>query len=145
MAAWYPWILLLHLSCAIVFAGAAAFEVLVLEGLHRRFDAATMATIEQAVMARVRRFMPFVVVLLFVSGGLLFDLRCAGIACVGTRFGTFLLLKVTLAFAVLGVFVNAVWAGAHGRMSVCRFRHTHRVVLALMVGIVFLAKTMFYL
>jgi hypothetical protein len=30
-------------------------------------------------------------------------------------------------------------------MSVCRFRHTHRIVLALMAGIVFLAKTMFYL
>lgn len=35
-----------------------------------------------------------------------------------------------------------------GRVAVygaCRFRHIHRVVLALMVGIVFLAKTMFYL
>jgi hypothetical protein len=128
-----------------VFVGAAAFEVLVLEGLHKRFDVAIMVTIEQAVMARVRRFMPFVVVCLFASGGLLFDLRCDGIACVGTRFGWLLLLKVTLAFAVLGVFVNAVWAGARGRMSVCRFRYTHRVVLALMVGIVFLAKTMFYL
>ena len=146
MAAWYPWILLLHLSCAIVFVGAAAFEVLVLEGLHKRFDGATIAAIEQAVMARVRRFMPFVVLVLFVSGGLLFDIRCDGTACVGaTRFGWFLLLKVTLAFAVLGVFVNAVRAGRSGRMGVCRFRHTHRVVLALMVGIVFLAKTMFYL
>ena len=29
MAAWYPLILLLHLSCAIVFVGAVAFEVLV--------------------------------------------------------------------------------------------------------------------
>ncbi|SEJ04442.1 hypothetical protein SAMN04487997_2311 [Frateuria terrea] len=145
VTAWYPWILLLHLSCAIVFVGAAAFEVLVLEGLHHRFDAPTMTAIEQVVMARVRRFMPFVVALLFASGGLLFDLHCGGIACVGTRFGWFLLLKVTLAFAVLGVFVNAVWAGARGRMSVCRFRHTHRVVLALMIGIVFLAKTMFYL
>ena len=145
MAAWYPWILLLHLSCAIVFVGAAAFEVLVLEGLHKRFDATTMATIEQAVMARVRRFMPVAVLLLFASGGMLFDIRCDGITCVGTRFGWFLLLKVALAFGVLGVFVNAVWAGAHGRMNMCRFRYTHRVVLALMVGIVFLAKTMFYL
>jgi hypothetical protein len=145
MATWYPWILLIHLACAIVFVGAAAFEVLVLQALHQRFDPATMATIEQAVMARVRRFMPFVVVLLFASGGLLFDIRCGGIACVGTRFGGFLLLKVTLAFAVLGVFVNTVRAGTRGRMGVCRFRYTHRIVLALMAGIVFLAKTMFYL
>jgi hypothetical protein len=104
-----------------------------------------MQRIEQAVMARVRRFMPVVVILLFVSGGVLFDIRCDGFACVGSRFGNWLLLKVVLAFAVLGVFINAMWAMRHGKMDVCRFKHTHRVVLALMVGIVFLAKTMFYL
>ena len=145
MAAWYPWILLTHLSCAIVFIGAAAFEVFLLEGLRGRFTAETMAAIEQAVMARVRRFMPFVVLLLFASGGLLFDLRCGGISCIGTRMSVFLLIKVTLALGVLGVFVNAVRAGARGRMGVCRFRYTHRAVLALMAGIVFRAKTMFYL
>lgn len=96
-------------------------------------------------MGRVRRFMPAVVLLLFLSGGLLFDLRCNGLSCVGARFSYFLLLKVVLAFGVLGVFVNAVWAGARGRMNACRFRYTHRIVLAMMVGIVFLAKTMFYL
>ena len=145
MSAWYPWIVLLHLSCAIVFVGAVAFEVLVVESLHKHFDGATMQRIEQAVMARVRRFMPLVVILLFVSGGVLFDIRCDGTACVGSRFGNLLLLKVLLAFGVLGVFVNATWASLRGKMDMCRFRHTHRLVLALMAGIVFLAKTMFYL
>jgi len=145
MAAWYPWIVLLHLSCAIVFVGAVAFEVQVLEALHQRLDVSTMRVVEQAVMARVRRFMPVVVVLLFLSGGALFDIRCGGISCVGSRSGNLLLLKVLLAFGVLGVFVNAMWASLRGKMDLCRFRHTHRIVLALMVGIVFLAKTMFYL
>ncbi|MDO1528456.1 hypothetical protein QMK61_06360 [Fulvimonas sp. R45] len=146
IAPYYPWIVLVHLACAIVFVGAAAFEVFALEALHRHFDATTMQRIESAVMARVRRYMPFVVLLLFASGGLLFDLRCNGIRCIGdTRFGGFLLAKVILAFGVLGVFANAVWAGARGRMDACRFRHTHRIVLAMMAAIVFLAKTMFYL
>lgn len=145
MADWYPWILLLHLACAIIFVGAVAFEVIVLESLHKHFDLATVQRIEQLVMARVRTYMPVVVLLLFVCGGLLFDIRCGGISCVGSRFGNWLLLKVLLAFGVLGVFVNAMWAMRRGRMDVCRFRHTHRVVLALMVGIVFLAKAMFYL
>src|SRR3546814_1245020 len=52
MATWYPLILLLHLSCAIVFIGAVAFEVLVLESLHRHFEHDIMARIEAAVMAR---------------------------------------------------------------------------------------------
>lgn len=145
MIAWYPWIVLVHLACAIVFVGAVTFEVLVVESLHKHFDIATMQRIEHAVMARVRRFMPVAVILLFVSGGVLFDIRCDGLDCVGTRFGNWLLLKVLLAFGVLGVFINAMWAMRHGKMDVCRFKHTHRIVLALMVGIVFLAKTMFYL
>lgn len=146
LAPYYPWIVLVHLACAIVFVGAAAFEVFALEALHKHFDVATMLQIENAVMARVRRYMPYVVALLFLSGFALFDLRCNGIRCIGTtRFGWFLLLKAALAFGVLGVFVNAVWAGTRGRMNACRFRHTHRIVLALMAAIVFLAKTMFYL
>lgn len=145
MSDWYPWWVLLHLACAIVFVGAVTFEVLVIESLHKHFDTAIMHRIEQAVMARVRRFMPIVVILLFISGGVLFDIRCDGLSCVGSRFGNWLLLKVLLAFGVLGVFVNAMWAMHSGKMDVCRFKHTHRVVLSLMVGIVFLAKTMFYL
>ena len=145
MADWYPWIVLLHLACAIVFVGAVAFEVIVVESLHKQFEIVIMQRIEQAVMARVRRFMPVVVILLFLSGFMLFDIRCDGFSCVGSRFGNWLLLKVVLAFGVLGVFVNAMWAMRHGKMDVCRFKYTHRTVLALMVGIVFLAKTMFYL
>jgi hypothetical protein len=145
VAAWYPWILLLHLSCAIIFVGAVVFEVVVIESLKKHFDIITMQGIEQAVMARVRRFMPIVVILLFLSGFAVFDIRCDGLQCIGSRFGNWLLLMVVLAFAVLGVFANAMWAMRRGKMDVCRFRYTHRVVLGLMIGIVLLAKTMFYL
>ncbi len=146
MAAWYPLNLLLHLACAIVFVGAVCFEVLVLESFHRQFDHALMEKIEAAVMARVRKFMPVIVGLLFLSGFALFDIRCNGFTCITPQFswGWLLLLKVVLAFAVLGVFVSAVRAGLHGGMDPCRFRHTHRIVLALMIGIVVLAKLMFY-
>lgn len=146
MASWYPLILLLHLSCAIVFVGAVCFEVLVLEAFHRRFDHALMERIEAAVMDRVRRFMPAVVALLFLSGFALFDIRCDGFACIRPTFswGWLLLLKAALAFTVLAVFVGAIRAGLRGGMDPCRFRHTHRIVLALMVAIVVLAKLMFY-
>lgn len=143
MAAWYPWILLLHLSCAIIFVGAVAFEVLVIEGLHKAFDPATMHRIEQAVMARARRFMPVVVALLFLSGFWLFNFRCNGFACVATPAGKLLLVKVAFAFGVLGVFAQTIWAGRHGKLDVCRFRNTHRIVLAMMVVIVVIAKLMF--
>jgi hypothetical protein len=146
MASWYPLILLLHLSCAIVFVGAVCFEVLVLESLHHNFDHALMERIEQAVMARARRLMPGFVGLLFLSGFALFHIRCNGFSCLQPQFGWgwLLALKALLAFGVLAVFIGAVRAGRNGTMDPCRFRHTHRVVLILMIGIVVLAKLMFY-
>lgn len=145
MAAWYGWIQLLHLACAIIFAGAVAFEVLILEGLHRELGGEAMARIERLIVRRARRVMPLVVVLLFASGGMLFEVRCAGLACLGSRFGMLLGLKVLLALGVLGVFASTIWASLRGRLDACRFRHTHRILLALMAAIVFLAKAMFLL
>jgi hypothetical protein len=55
-----------------------------------------------------------------------------------------LLAKVILALLVLTVFVRAVRSSDRPR-DPCRFRHTHPIALALMAGIVFLAKAMFYL
>ncbi|WP_229238339.1 hypothetical protein [Dyella amyloliquefaciens] len=136
--------MLLHLSCAIVFVGAVAFEVLILDALHQTFDRTTMERIEQAVMQRARRVMPWVVGTLYASGVAMFTVRCAGLRCLHTHFGWLLLTKVTLALAVLAVFVRAVQARG-GRIDPCSFRRTHHIVLALMVGIVFLAKAMFYL
>lgn len=89
--------------------------------------------------------MPVVVALLFLAGFYQFYHYCPGFQCVTTPFGYMLIAKVVLAFAVLGVFVATMWAMLHGRMSVCRFRYTHRIVLVLMIGIVFLAKAMFFL
>lgn len=140
----YTWILTVHLACAIAFIGAVAFEVLVLERLHADFDAATMQRIEHAVMRHARRVMPAVVALLFLSGGALFEIRCNGLACVDTRFGGWLLLKVALALGVLAVFVRTLWALRRGGLDPCASRRTHHVVLALMAGIVILAKGMFH-
>ena len=99
-----------------------------------------------AVMARARRLMPGFVGLLFLSGFALFHIRCNGFSCLQPQFGWgwLLALKALLAFGVLAVFIGAVRAGRNGTMDPCRFRHTHRVVLILMIGIVVLAKLMFY-
>lgn len=145
MAAWYGWIQLVHLACAILFVGAVAFEVLVLEGVGRDLGGARAAELERLVVRRARRTMPVVVLLLFLSGFAMYSVRCPGFACLESRFGVLLNLKVLLAFGVLGVFLATLWAALRGRLDPCRFRHTHRIVLALMAGIVFLARAMFLL
>ena len=75
---------------------------------------------------------------------MLFAVRCPGFRCLPTDLGWLLLAKVVLALLVLTVFVRAVRSSDRPR-DPCRFRHTHPIALALMAGIVFLAKAMFYL
>ncbi|MCC6594873.1 MAG: hypothetical protein IT477_00030 [Rhodanobacteraceae bacterium] len=145
MVEWYGWIQLVHLACAIVFAGAVAFEVLILESLHAHLGMDQMQRIEELVVRRARRIMPVAVALLYISGAVMFEVKCAHGSCLGSRFGVMLGIKVLLALGVLGVFMSTMWAALRGRMDPCRVRHTHRIVLALMVGIVFLAKAMFLL
>ncbi len=86
-----------HLAWAIVFVGAVAFEVIVLESPHKHLDIVIMQRIEQTVMARVRTYMPVVVIPPFVSGFMPSDIRGDGFACVGSRSSNWLLFKVVLA------------------------------------------------
>jgi len=90
--------------------------------------------------------MPVIVALLFLSGGAMFWVHYSSRPdFFHTRFGVILTIKLALAFTVLGVFVSAIRASIKGTMNPCRFKYTHRVVAVLMLGIVLLAKGMFYL
>lgn len=146
MAKYYGIFITLHLLCAITFIGAVFFEVLVIEPLEKILPDGLGARLADAIPAHVRKFMPFVVVLLFLSGGAMFWVQYTMRPdFFHTRFGLLLTTKLALAFAVLAVFVSAIRASIKGTMNPCRFKYTHRVVAALMLGIVLLAKGMFYL
>jgi hypothetical protein len=146
MAAYYGLFVTIHLLCAIIFVGAVFFEVLVIEPLEQKLPSGVGAQIAEAIPRHVRRFMPVVVALLFLTGGALFGVHYSSRPdFFQSKFGILLTVKMALAFAVLGVFVTAVRASIKGTMDLCRFRYTHRIVAALMLGIVLLAKGMFYL
>lgn len=146
MAAYYGLFVTLHLLCALVFVGAVFFEVLVIEPLEKTLPGETAAQLAEAIPHRVRVFMPVVVALLYLSGAAMFWVHfSARPDFFQTRFGLLLSTKVTLTFLVLSVFVASMRAALKGTMDVCRFRYTHRIVAGLMLGIVLLAKGMFYL
>lgn len=144
MGHYYGLFLTIHLLCAITFVGAVFFEVLVIEPLEKILpDGEKLA---EAIPVQVRKFMPVVVALLFLSGGAMFWVQYSSRPdFFHTRFGILLTIKMGLAFTVLGVFVSAIRASIKGTMNPCRFRYTHRVVAGLMLAIVLLAKGMFYL
>lgn len=146
MAQYYGLFITVHLLCAITFVGAVFFEVLVIEPLEKILPEGLGAKLADAIPAHVRKFMPVVVALLFLSGGAMFWVHYSNRPdFFHTRFGVMLTIKLVLAFAVLAVFVSAIRASIKGTMSPCRFKYTHRVVAVLMLGIVLLAKGMFYL
>lgn len=146
MAAYYGLFVTLHLLCALVFVGAVFFEVLVIEPIEKRLPPETGEQIAEAIPHRVRGFMPVVVAVLYLTGAAMFWVHySARPDFLATRFGWLLTLKVTLTFAVLGVFVTSMRAARRGTMDPCRFRYTHRIVAVFMLGIVLLAKGMFYL
>ncbi len=146
MTSYYPIFLTLHLLCALVFVGAVFFEVLVIEPMEKTLPPGVGAAVAEAIPRRVRVFMPIVVAILYLTGAAMFWVHfSARPDFFQTRFGLLLTTKVSLTFIVLGVFVSALRAARKGTMDVCRFRHTHRIVGALMLGIVLLAKGMFFL
>ena len=145
MGEYYGLLVTAHLLCAITFVGAVFFEVLVIEPIEKDLPNGVGEKVAEAIPRRVRKFMPVVVTLLFFSGvAMAWVHYSARPDFIRTKFGVMLTIKVALAVAVLAIFVASIRASMTGRMDVCRFRHTHRIVAALMLAIVLLAKGMFY-
>ena len=146
MSQYYGLYVTTHLLCAIIFVGAVFFEVLVIEPLEKVLPEGMGAKLADAITAQVRKFMPVVVALLFLTGGAMFWVHYSSRPdFFQTKFGIMLTIKMGLVFIVLGVFAFAIRASMKGTMNPCQFRYTHRLVAGLMLGIVLLAKGMFYL
>lgn len=143
----YPILLTLHLFAALMFIGTVFFEVLIFESVRKHVPAAVMRQVEQGIGKRARRLMPWVLLVLFSAGlGLVWTRYLPLLADpLASSFGTLLSLKILLALSVLGHFFSAMFLLYSGRMNSTYFRRIHLSVFSHMVGIVLLAKGMFYL
>ncbi len=143
----YPILLILHLFAALIFIGTVFFEVLVLESVRKRVPAEAMRLIEQGIGRRARQLMPWVLLALFGAGlGMLWLRYLPALAApLASSFNTLLTLKLMLATSVLGHFFSAMWLFRSKRMTARYLRIIHVSLFAHMVGIVLLAKGMFYL
>ncbi len=155
MAAWpgharnpvlpYPLLLIAHLFAAVMFVGAVFFEVLILGSALERVPAGVKRRVESAVAQRARRLMPWVLALLYASGlGMAWHYRVALAQPLASSFALMLALKIALALSVLGHFIVAMRTRGHGERIARRFQRIHVSVFCHMLGIVLLAKGMFY-
>lgn len=143
----YPILLTLHLFAALIFIGTVFFEVLILESVRKHVPPAVMREVEQGIGKRARRLMPWVLLVLFSAGLGMVWVRYLPLLAdpLASAFATLLSVKITLALSVLGHFFTAMYLLFRGRMNSTYFRRIHLSVFSHMVGIVLLAKGMFFL
>ena len=142
----YPLLLLAHLFAAFIFVGTVFFEVLIMESVRKHVPKNAMHQVEAGIGRRARQLMPWVLLMLYGSGiGMAWHYRAALAQPFSSTFGLLLSIKIALALSVFGHFLAAMWLRGRGRLVATVSRRLHLSLFLHMVGIVLLAKCMFYL
>jgi len=143
----YPLFLTLHLFAALIFIGTVFFEVLFLGSIRKQLPAKVMLLVEQGIGQRARILIPWVLLVLFGAGSGMVWLRYVPVLAtpLASSFGTLLMLKIVLAVSVLLHFLVAMYLFKSGRMNARYLHFIHGSLFCHMIGIVLLAKGMFYL
>ncbi|HBM09668.1 hypothetical protein CXF92_03120 [Pseudomonas sp. Choline-3u-10] len=135
-----------HLLAAIFFIGTLFVEVAVLSRVRQQIEPELMQRVDKAVGARLRVVLHWVVLFVYGAGiGLAWFHRQALADPFASSFATLLSLKILLAVGVFFTFGMVAMLLRSGRMTPARYRRIHWAIFAQMVGIVLLAKGMFYL
>ncbi len=142
----YSLLHVIHLLAAIAFIGTLFFEVVILAKVKPQLAPASVAELELALGRRTRTVLHWVVLFVYGAGiGLAWQHRQVLAAPFASSFATLLSLKIVLAVSVFFSFCLVAMLLRSGRMTPGLYRRLHWAVLAQMLGIVLLAKGMFYL
>lgn len=142
----YSLLHVVHLLAAIAFIGTLFFEVIILAKVKPQLDPGAVGALEQSLGRRTRSVLHWVVLLVYGAGfGLAWQHRQALADPFASSFATLLSLKIVLAVSVFFSFGLVAMLLRSGRMSPSLYRILHWAVLVQMLGIVLLAKAMFYI
>jgi hypothetical protein len=142
----YSLLHVLHLLGAIAFIGTLFFEVIILAKVKPQLNAGAVVELEQALGKRTRTVLHWVVLVVYGAGiGLAWQHRQALSEPFASSFATLLSLKIVLAVSVFLSFGLVAMLLRSGRMTPALYRKLHWAVLVQMLGIVLLAKGMFYI
>lgn len=141
----YSLLHVVHLLAAIAFIGTLFFEVIILAKVKPQLASGAVVELEQALGRRTRTVLHWVVLLVYGAGfGLAWQHRQALADPFASSFATLLTVKIVLAVSLFFSFGLVAMLLRSGRMSPSLYRKLHWAVLAQMLGIVLLAKGMFY-
>lgn len=141
----YALLHLIHLLAAILFIGTWFAQCVVLQRARRVLEPSGQKALAGAWGRQTRRVLHLVVVFLYGAGlGLGWHYRSLLAEPLASRFALLLSLKVVLAVSLFLSFGAIAILVRRGAMSARRQRLLEWGVLAQMLGIVVLAKAMFY-
>ncbi|MFV8825237.1 hypothetical protein ACNKW1_11020 [Thauera sp. WH-2] len=160
-------VVLFHLICAILFVGAVAMEVLILEPVRKIIGEDVFQRVEFYLFRQIRRTYPLAVIPLYITGFYMYFTYVENFggfsAFIDTRFGMLLTIKMSLALGLLTIFASSpfVFMRSRPRSTVGHFKHflivtggpedfridrfeaVHYLAMGLGICIVILAKLMF--
>ncbi|WP_456400055.1 hypothetical protein [Persephonella sp.] len=136
---------LIHLVSAVVFGGVLFVEVVMLPVLKKEFGEELFKKIEfTMIRKRGIKIVPLFVLSLYLSGLYMFHYHIKNLD-LGSTFGKLLLLKVSLAFAVVLGVITAITMFKLGKSEHKLFDYIHQFAFVLVFTVIILAKLMFIL
>lgn len=133
MAQIYPYILIVHLLCAIFFIGYLFVDVFILSAIKKKnpdFDKELFSSVGVKIM-------PFIALLLFLSGGMMISFHLNPLNLI-------FLIKLVLAFSIFSLIVCSLFFHFILKRKNPLTQFIHPFVFVLCILIVILAKLMDY-
>ncbi|GMB91574.1 CopD family copper resistance protein [Helicobacter ailurogastricus] len=144
MAAIYPYVLVIHLSCAVIFLGYLFFDVVILPNVKKLYGDEIANKAEQGIGQRAVKIMPICVLLLLITGGMMVSQYIGGDkGYFETPFQKVLMLKICFAcgiFVMVGIALTCKFLNKKNPLE----KIIHPSVLILGGLIIVCAKLMWY-
>lgn len=144
MQAFYPYFLIVHLVCAIIFLGFIFTDVVLLRQMRKSFGLKANEFLAPVMKLGVK-IMPACVLLLVLSGGaMMSNWLNSKDGFWGSALQNLLMIKILLACVIVALVINALSCKILKKQNPLA-KITHILVLILGFSIVILAKLAFYL
>ncbi|WP_457621192.1 copper resistance protein CopD [Persephonella sp.] len=136
---------IIHLISAVIFGGVLFVEVIMLPVLKKEFGEEFFKKVEFTIIRkRGIKIVPFFVLSLYLTGLYMFHFHLKDLD-LSTNFGKVLLLKVSLAFAIVIGVITAITMFKLGKSENKLFDYIHQFAFVAVFTVIILAKLMFIL
>ncbi|PAF43802.1 copper resistance protein CopD [Helicobacter sp. 11S03491-1] len=145
MQAIYPFLLIIHLICAIIFIGYLFFDVVIFPSIQKTFGEEISSKAAEGISKRGTKIMPICVLILAISGGMMVSNYIGGdLGYFHSTFQKILILKIFLACLIFAMIIVSLSYKFIFKKPSPIGKIIHPVALTLGIIIVVLAKLMFY-